>query len=189
MPGSSEASFSADVSRRGASSTANEPPFRRPSSTGTISCSKRPLVDRGERAAVRLERVGVEVLAGDAPTPRRSPRRRCPAGRSASARELRVQPLQPSPPRFDPIGTRDMRLDAGRDDDVEMTGLDRGRRVERGLHRRAALPIDGRAATVSGQPATSGAIRPTFSACSPICVTQPICTSSTSAGSTSMPRR
>ena len=38
------------------------------------------------------------------------------------------------------------------------------------------------AATVSGQPATSTATRPTLSACSPICVTQPICTSSTCAG-------
>ncbi len=39
--------------------------------------------------------------------------------------------------------------------------------------------------TVSGQPATSGAMRPMFQPCSPICVTQPICTSSTSAGSRS----
>ena len=41
------------------------------------------------------------------------------------------------------------------------------------------------AATVSGQPATSTATRPTFSACSPIWVTQPICTSSISPGSRS----
>src|SRR5438105_14601275 len=37
--------------------------------------------------------------------------------------------------------------------------------------------------TPSGHPATSGAIRPMFQPCSPTCVTQPICTSSTSAGS------
>ena len=36
--------------------------------------------------------------------------------------------------------------------------------------------------TVSGQPATSGAMRPMFQPCSPIWVTQPICTSSTSRG-------
>ncbi len=41
--------------------------------------------------------------------------------------------------------------------------------------------------TVSGQPAISGTIRPMFQPCSPICVTQPICTSSTSPGSTPVP--
>ncbi len=40
--------------------------------------------------------------------------------------------------------------------------------------------------TVSGQPATIGAIRPMFQPCSPICVTQPIWTSATSAGSRPM---
>jgi len=39
--------------------------------------------------------------------------------------------------------------------------------------------------TVSGQPAMSGTMRPMFQPCSPICVTQPIWTSSTSAGSRS----
>ena len=39
--------------------------------------------------------------------------------------------------------------------------------------------------TVSGQPATIGAIRPMFQPCSPIWVTQPIWMSSTSAGSRS----
>ena len=53
---------------------------------------------------------------------------------------------QPSSPRFEPIGTRDIVLDARRDDDVEVPGLDGGRRVERGLHRGAALPVDGRRA-------------------------------------------
>jgi hypothetical protein len=41
------------------------------------------------------------------------------------------------------------------------------------------------AQTVSGQPATSTATRPTLRACSPIWVTQPICTSSISPGSMS----
>ena len=41
------------------------------------------------------------------------------------------------------------------------------------------------AETETGQPAASTAIRPTFQPCSPICVTQPICTSSISAGSRS----
>ena len=51
-------------------------------------------------------------------------------------------------------------LDAGRDDEVELARLDRRRRVEGRLHRRPALPVDGRAAhTVSGQPATSTAPR------------------------------
>ncbi len=39
------------------------------------------------------------------------------------------------------------------------------------------------AQTVSGQPAISDATRPTFSACSPTCDTQPICTSSISPAS------
>src|SRR5213596_992113 len=39
--------------------------------------------------------------------------------------------------------------------------------------------------TDSGQPATSGAIRPMFQPCSPTCETHPICTSSTSPGSSS----
>jgi hypothetical protein len=39
--------------------------------------------------------------------------------------------------------------------------------------------------TVSGQPATSGTIRPMFQPCSPIWVTQPSWTSSISAGSRS----
>ena len=37
--------------------------------------------------------------------------------------------------------------------------------------------------TDSGHPATSGAMRPMFQPCSPTWLTQPICTSSTSAGS------
>ena len=41
------------------------------------------------------------------------------------------------------------------------------------------------AQTVSGQPAISEATRPTFSACSPTCETQPIWTSSTAPGSRS----
>ena len=45
-----------------------------------------PLVDRGDRSAVRLERVRVELLPARCPTPRRSPRPRSPAGRSASGR-------------------------------------------------------------------------------------------------------
>ncbi len=40
--------------------------------------------------------------------------------------------------------------------------------------------------TVSGQPAAIGAMRPMFHPCSPICVTHPIWTSSTSAGSSSL---
>jgi hypothetical protein len=39
------------------------------------------------------------------------------------------------------------------------------------------------AETSTGQPAAIVAIRPTFHPCSPICVTHPICTSSTSAAS------
>ena len=55
-------------------------------STGTISLLEPPLVDRGDRAPVRLERERVELLAREAPLLGDAPRRRSPAGRSATAR-------------------------------------------------------------------------------------------------------
>ena len=66
--GFSAASASSDVSRRGVSSTANSTPtcgFE--TSTGTISLLEAALVDRRDRAPVRLERVLVELLAREAP--------------------------------------------------------------------------------------------------------------------------
>jgi hypothetical protein len=78
----------------------------------------------------------------------------------------------------------------GRDDEVEVPGLDRGRRVHRRLHRRSALAVDRwsrRPVSASRRSAT--ATRPTFSACSPTCETQPIWTSSTAPGSSVEPLR
>ena len=91
------ASFSSDVSRRGFSSTANEHGRAAGADLdGDDLALEAALVDRGDRAPVRLERVLVELLAREAPLRRRSPRRRCPAARSASAR--RASALKPAEP-------------------------------------------------------------------------------------------
>ena len=137
--GWSEASFSADVSRRGASSTAKSTAApAAPTSTGTISFSKLPVVDRGDRAPVRLERERVERLARQVPLRGErlggdSLRDDLPAFVQLVRQVAAVRPH------------RDARhhLDPGRDDDVELPGPDRRGRVEVRLHRRAALAVDG----------------------------------------------
>ena len=101
-----------------------------------------PVVDRRDRAPVRLERVRVELLAREAPLLRehlgRDPLRHdLPAlGRALSDEIAAVR------------AHRDARhhLDARRDDDVELAGPDRRGGVEVRLHRRAALAVDGRPA-------------------------------------------
>ena len=100
-----------------------------------------PLVDRGDRAPVRLERVRVELLAREAPL---------------LGEHLGRDALRDDLPALEQLvrevaavrAHRDARhhLDARRDDDVELARPDRGGRVEVRLHRRAALPVDGRAA-------------------------------------------
>ena len=85
-----------------------------------------------------------------------------------------------------PIGHDAHDLDAGGDDDVVGAGHDAlGREVGR-LLRRAALAVDGGAGTVLGQAGAKPALRPMLSDCSPTCMTQPMMTSSTSAGSRSL---
>jgi hypothetical protein len=93
---------------------------------------------------------------------------------------------QPASPRFDPIGTRVMCSTPAATTRSRWPAWI----AEAALN--AVWSDDPHclstvvAHTVSGQPATSTAPRPTFSACSPTCVTHPICTSSISPGSTSI---
>ncbi len=92
---------------------------------------------------------------------------------------------QPASPRFEPIGTRVMCSTPA------ATTTSRWPACTADAPLKAACSEDPHwrsiveAHTVSGQPPTSTACLPTFSACSPTCVTQPICTSSISPGSTS----
>ena len=140
--GCSEASFSADVSRRGASSTAKSTAAPAARDLHRHDLVLEPaVVARRDRAPVRLERVGVERLA-----------REVPLGRE----RLGGDPLRHDLPALvqlvgEVAAVRAHRharhhLDARRDDDVELARPDRGGGVEVRLHRRAALAVDGRPA-------------------------------------------
>ena len=134
------ASASADVSRRGVSSTANSVPDVRVLHLDRDDLVlEAALVDRRDRAPVRLERERVELLAREAPL---------------LGDHLGRDPLRDDLPALEQLvrevaAVRPHRharhhLDAGRDDEVELARPDRGRRVEVRLHRRAALAVDGR---------------------------------------------
>ena len=118
---------------------------------------------------------------GRGSTPRRSPPRRSPAGRSASARAAcrrgrrRSTPSAPATSSRPPPTTTTSSCPA----QIAAAAL-KFVCIDEPHWRSTVVPH-----TVSGQPATSGTIRPMFQPCSPICVTQPICTSSTSPGSRS----
>src|SRR5215217_1682172 len=118
--GLSAASASAEVSRRGASSTAQ--------AAGAVAT-----------AVVRLERIGVDVVA-----------RELPLLRDQLRRDALRDDLEAVGDEVGEVAAvrahRDARhhLDAGGDDDVELAGPDRGRGVEVRLQRRAALPVDRR---------------------------------------------
>ena len=142
-----------------------------------------PLVDGRDRAPVRLVGVRVERLAREVPLVGEhlggdALRHDLPAleellGEAGEAVGAEVR------------AHRDARhvLDARGDDDVEVPGLDRELALNAVCidepHWRSVVA----AQTVSGQPATSSATRPTLSACSPTWLTHPIWTSSISAGS------
>ena len=85
---------------------------------------------------------------------RRAPRARGPTPSAISSAEIpcgtisqRSSSLSERSPPFEPIGTRDIDSTPGGDDEVELARPDRGGRVEVALHRRAALPVDGRPRT------------------------------------------
>ena len=179
--GWSEASFSADVSRRGASSTANSTAApAAPTSTGTISFSNLP-----SSIAAIARRCDSSENASSAS------RERFHSEASASA-EIpcgticqRSCSLSDRSPPFDPIGTRDIISTPAETTTSSCPAQTAAAAlkfvcIDEPHWRSTVVPQ-----TVSGQPATIGAIRPMFQPCSPICVTQPICTSSTSAGSRS----
>jgi hypothetical protein len=110
------------------------------------------LVDRRHGAAMRFERIFVERLAREAPLLgdhlRRDPlRHHLPA-----LVQLRREALEAAGGQIRPHRHTGHRLETGRDHDVEMTRLHRRRGVERGLHRRPALPVDRRAADGLGPP-------------------------------------
>ncbi len=98
----------------------------------------------------------------------------------------RSRSLSDRSPPFDPIGTRDIdstpaeTTTSSCPDQIAAAAL-KFACIDEPHWRSTVVP-----ATVSGQPATSGTIRPMFQPCSPIWVTQPSCTSSTSAGSRSL---
>src|SRR5919204_395645 len=108
-------------------------------------------VDRIDRAAVRLERDGIELL------PRESPLVRDHLGRDPLRHDLpaveeRVRQVAAVRPH------RDARhhLDPGRDDEVELPRPHRRGGVHVRLHRRSALAVDGRTAHGLGPPGDEG---------------------------------
>ena len=99
------------------------------------------LFDRAPGALMRLERVAVELLAGEVPLVGDL------LGRDSLHHD--VEALEHGVGHRAVAGAhRDARhhLDATRDDEIELTRPDRRRRVEVRLHRRPALAVDGRAA-------------------------------------------
>ena len=138
--GARPASASAEVSRRGVSSTANSVPDMRVLNLDRHDLVLEPaLVDRRDRAAVRLEGERVQLLARKVPL---------------LGDRLRGDPLRNDLPALEHLvrdvpavrAHRDARhhLHARGDDQVELARPDRRRRVEVRLHRRAALTVDGR---------------------------------------------
>ena len=198
--GCSAASASAVVSRRGASSTANTAgasttavphfvwtPHEQAragalcgSSIGTISRSNLP---PSEAASAR--RCDSSEYASSASRDRFHSRASSSADVPCMTISWRSVTCSEIEPPFEPIGTRD----------IISTPAETTRSSWPAITAAAALKfvcIDEPhcrstvvAETSTGQPAASTAIRPTFHPCSPICVTQPICTSSISAGSRS----
>ena len=130
------------MSRRGASSTRNcsSPP----SATGTSSRSKRPPSIAAIARRFDSSAYASSCSAGDPPLLRDLLRRDPLIDDRPPGRDLLVQPGKALDTEVRPHRHARHRLDARRDDDVEMAGLDRGGGVEGRLHRRAALPIDGR---------------------------------------------
>src|SRR5436305_605987 len=177
--GGSAARASAEVSARGVSSSAsNVPTCGFETSIGTISLPNRPssaaasarLCDSSEYASSSSR----EKLHSSAISSAEIP---CGTiSHCSSSFSERSPPLEP-------IGTRD----------IDSTPADTTRSSWPDQIAAAALKFDCIdephcrstvvPATDSGQPATSGAMRPMFQPCSPTCDTQPIWTSSTSAGS------
>ena len=169
------------MSRRGVSSTpTSAPTCGFVTSAGTISFSKRP----SSIAAIARRCDSSENASSSSrekPHSSAITSAEIPCGticqRSSSSSER-------SPP-FEPIGTRDIistPAETTRSSwpDATAAAALKFPCIEEPHWRSTLVPQ-----TVSGHPATSGTNRPMFQPCSPICVTQPICTSSISPGSRS----
>ena len=145
--GWSDASFSSEVSRRGVSSTAKSttaPPA--PDLDRDDLALEPALVDRGDRAPVRLERVLVQRLAREVPLLGEHLGRDALRHDRPALADLLVDRAPAEVAEVRPHRHARHVLDARRDDDVEVAGLDRRRAVERGLQRRSALAVDRRGA-------------------------------------------
>src|SRR5262245_17802008 len=178
--GLSAASASRDVSRRGVSSTAKSvPTCGFCTSTGTISFSKRP-----SSIAASARRCDSRDTASSSSRVRFHSSAIASAERPCGTICQRSKSLSESSPPFEPIGTRD--IISTPPETTRSSWPDQIAEAALKLvwsddpHWRSTVVP----ATVSGQPATSGTIRPMFQPCSPICVTQPSWTSCTSPGST-----
>src|SRR6266550_4318210 len=179
--GFSAASASAEVSRRGVSSTPKTTPVcGLVRSMATISPSKRP-----SSPAAMARRCDSREKAS-------SSSREKPHSSAITSAESpwgtisqRSSSLSERSPPFDPIGTRDIvstPAETTRSScpaEIAVAAL-KFVCMDEPHWRSTVVPH-----TDSGQPATSGIIRPRFQPCSPICVTQPSWTSSISAGSRS----
>jgi len=171
--GLSAASASADVSRRGVSSVCS-------SAKEMISLSNRP------------SSIAAIARRWDSSENASSSSRERPHSSAITSADIpcgticqRSNSLSERSPPFEPIGTRDIistPAETTRSSCPEATAAAALKFpcIDEPHWRSTLVPQ-----TVSGQPATSGTIRPMFQPCSPIWVTQPIWTSSTSAGSRS----
>src|SRR5262245_23165752 len=179
--GLSAANASRDVSLRGVSSTANNvPTCGFCTSTGMISFSNRP-------SSIAASARRCDSSDTSSSSSRESPHSAAIASAESPCGTIcqRSSSLSERSPPFDPIGTRDIistpaeTTRSSCPDQIAAAAL-KFVCIDEPHWRSTVVP-----ATVSGQPATIGTIRPMFQPCSPIWVTQPICTSSTSPGSTS----
>jgi hypothetical protein len=173
-----------DVSRRGVSSTSNTTPTcGLVSSTGTTSFANRP--SSIARTARRWD-------SSENPS---SPSREISRSSAITSADMpwgticqRSSSLSDRSPPPEPIGTRDIisaPADTTRSSWPDQTAVAELKFacIDEPHWRSTVVPH-----TLSGQPATSGAIRPMFQPCSPICVTHPNWMSSTCPGSTSLRR-
>ena len=141
------------------------------------------------RALVRLDRERVVLLAARCPTSRRSARPRCPAARGSGSAPVIIgpngKPYLPSATDA-PIGTRVMfstpaAITTSYAPAITPCAAKCAACCDEPHWRSTVVPT-----VVSGNPAASAALRATLMPCSPTCMTQPMITSSTSAGSRSL---
>src|SRR5215218_3034426 len=177
--GSSAASASGDVSARGVSSTPKSTPVCGfDTSTGTTSCSKRP-----SSIAASARRCDSYEYASSSSRERSHFSAISSAEMPCGTSSKRSSSVSERSPPLEPIGTRDIDSTPA----ATTTSSCPAETADAALNAACSEEPHWRStvepATDSGHPATSAAVRAMFQPCSPTCETQPICTSSTSAGS------